>query len=158
GPVTPLTWLQLQASASASPICSGSSSTINANIKKRNAGVDLTVELNGLPAFPASFVNGTPAVGNISGARANFVNGAASATFNGTGNGTANIDVTADSQTVTTSVTVQSNTTSDPADQAVCQGDTASFSTTAGGPGPFHYSWTLDGSPYDGDNSSITVN
>ena len=157
GPITPLTWLQLQASASPNPICSGSSSTISANIKKRNSGVDLTVELNGLPAFPASFINGNPGVGNISGAT-NFVNGAASATFNGTANGTANIDVTADSETVTTSVTVQSNTTTDPTDQAVCQGDTATFSTTGGGPGPFHYSWTVDGSPFDGDNSSISVN
>jgi len=157
GGVTPLTWLQLQASGSPSSICSGSSSTISANIKKRNVGVDLTVELNGLPAFPASFVNATPAVGNISGASANFVDGAASATFNGTANGAASIDVTADNQTVTASVTVESNTTSDPVDQAVCQGATANFSTTAGGPGPFTYSWTLDGSPYDGNNSSITV-
>jgi hypothetical protein len=156
GPVTPSLWLELQASASPTPICSGSSSTISADIKKRNAGVDLTVELNGLPTFAASFVNANPGVGNISGAT-NFVNGAASATFNGTANGTANIDVTADSQTVTASVTVESNTTSDPADQAVCQGDTATFSTTGGGPGPFHYSWTVDGSPFDGDNSSINV-
>jgi hypothetical protein len=157
GPVAPLTWLQLQASASPSSICSGSSSTISANIKKRNTGVDLTVELNGLPAFPASFINATPAFGNISGAT-NFVDGAASATFNGTANGTANIDVTADSQTVTASVTVESNTTSDPADQTVCQGDTASFSTTAGGPGPFHYSWTVDGSPSGGDSATLNVN
>ena len=158
GPITPLTWLQLQASANPTSICSGSSSTISANIKKRNTGVDLTVELNGLPPFPASFINATPAFGNISGASANFVDGTASATFNGTANGAASIDVTADSQTVTASVTVESNTTSDPADQTVCQGDTATFSTTGGGPGPFHYAWTLDGSPYDGDNSSITIN
>jgi hypothetical protein len=156
GPLVPLTWLQLQASASPSPICSGSSSTINANIKKRNAGVDLTVELTGLPAFPASFVNGTPGVGNISGAT-NFVDGAASATFNGTANGSASIDVTADSETANTSVTVESNTTSDPADQAVCQGDTATFSTTAGGPGPFSYSWTVDGSPSGGNSSTLNV-
>src|SRR5262249_23110559 len=106
GPVTPLTWLQLQTSASPNPICSGSSSTISADIKKRSTGADLTVELNGLPAFPASFVNGTPAVGNISGASANFVDGAASATFNGTASGSANIDVTADNQTVTANITV----------------------------------------------------
>jgi hypothetical protein len=155
--ITPATWLQLQASASPNTICAGSSSTISANIKKRNTGADLTVELNGLPPFPATFTNTTPAFGNISGASANFVDGAASATFNGTASGTALIDVTADSQTVTASVAVVATTTSDPADQAVCQGAMASFSTTAGGLGPFHYSWTLDGSPYDGDNSSITI-
>jgi hypothetical protein len=55
-------------------------------------------------------------------------------------------------------LTVQANTaTSDPADQTVCKGATASFSTTASGTGPFHYAWTLDGVPYDGDNSSISV-
>ena len=158
GPIAPATWLQLQASASPNSICAGSSSAISANIKKRNTGADLTVELNGLPPFPATFTTTVPAVGNVSGASANFVNGAASATFNGVANGTGGVDVTADSQTVTATVNVEANTTSDPADQTVCQGDTASFSTTAGGPGPFHYSWTLDGSPYDGDNSSITVN
>ncbi|MFS8085799.1 MAG: beta strand repeat-containing protein, partial [Acidobacteriota bacterium] len=31
-----------------------------------------------------------------------------------------------------------------PADQTVCQGATANFSTTASGTGPFHYAWTVD--------------
>jgi hypothetical protein len=39
----------------------------------------------------------------------------------------------------------------------VCQGTDAHFSTTASGTGPFHYAWTLDGSPFNGDSSSITV-
>jgi hypothetical protein len=39
-------------------------------------------------------------------------------------------------------LTVQQNTsTSDPADQSVCQGGTASFSTTASGTGPFSFVW-----------------
>ncbi|HEY6232459.1 MAG TPA: hypothetical protein VIW64_14450, partial [Pyrinomonadaceae bacterium] len=55
-------------------------------------------------------------------------------------------------------LTVQENTaTSDPADQTVCQGATASFATTASGTGPFHYAWTLDGSPFNGDSPSINV-
>jgi hypothetical protein len=55
-------------------------------------------------------------------------------------------------------LTVQPTTsTSDPADQTVCQGATASFSTTASGTGPFHYAWTLDGSPFNGDSPSINV-
>src|SRR5206468_3331765 len=55
-------------------------------------------------------------------------------------------------------LTVQQNTaTTDPADQTVCQGATASFSTTASGTGPFSYAWTLDGSPFNGDSSSISV-
>jgi hypothetical protein len=47
--------------------------------------------------------------------------------------------------------------TTDPADQSVCQGTDAHFSTTASGTGPFHYAWTLDGSPFNGDSPSITV-
>jgi hypothetical protein len=55
-------------------------------------------------------------------------------------------------------LTVQANTTtSDPSDQTVCKGATAAFSTTAGGTGPFHYAWTLDGSPFNGDSASISV-
>src|SRR6185295_14883992 len=44
-----------------------------------------------------------------------------------------------------------------PADQTVCQGATANFSTTAGGPGPFTYAWTLDGSPFGGNSPNISV-
>src|SRR4029078_4229827 len=55
-------------------------------------------------------------------------------------------------------LTVQENTaTSDPADQTVCQGATANFSTTASGTGPFSYAWTVDGSPFGGNTSSISV-
>jgi hypothetical protein len=142
GSVSPTTFLKLQASANPNTICNGATSNIAANIKQRNVGPDLTVELNGLPAFPATFVNTTPALGNLSGVSANFVDGSASATFTaGATQGTANIDVTADNQTVTASVVVQTNTTTDPADQAVCQGGTATFSTTASGPGPFTFVW-----------------
>ena len=60
--------------------------------------------------------------------------------------------------TTAATLTVQpSTTTSDPSDQTVCQGASASFSTTAGGTGPFTYSWTLDGSPFGGNTSSISV-
>lgn len=55
-------------------------------------------------------------------------------------------------------LTVQETTsTTDPADQTVCQGVSATFSTTASGTGPFSYAWTLDGSPFGGNTSSITV-
>lgn len=62
------------------------------------------------------------------------------------------------STTQTATLTVNApTTTTDPADVSVCNGTDAHFSTTAGGTGPFHYSWTLDGSPFNGDNSSITI-
>ena len=135
-------YLKLRASASPNSTCSGGSSTISADIKQRQVGVPLTVELNGLPPFPATFVNATPALGTLSGASANFVDGAASATFTASGGpGTANIDVTADSQTVTASISIGSNSTSDPADQTLCAGGTATFSTTASGPGPITFTW-----------------
>jgi hypothetical protein len=55
-------------------------------------------------------------------------------------------------------LTVQAPTgTSDPADQTVCKGATANFSTTASGTGPFSYAWTLDGSPFNGNSPSISV-
>jgi uncharacterized repeat protein (TIGR01451 family) len=55
-------------------------------------------------------------------------------------------------------LTVQENTsTTTPADQTVCQGATASFSTTASGTGPFSYAWTVDGSAFGGNTSSISV-
>jgi len=141
GTVTPITWLQLRASGTPDTICVGSTSNISADIKQRNTGVALTVELTGLPPFPATFINTTPAVGSLSGVSANFVNGEASATFTGSASGTANIDVVGDNQTVTATVIVGANTTTDPADQMVCEGGTATFSTTASGPGPFTFVW-----------------
>jgi hypothetical protein len=141
GSVFPTTYLQLQASANPNTICVGGTSTITADIKQRNIGPDLTVELNGLPPFPATFINTTPAVGTLSGASANFVNGQASATFTGTATGTGSIDVVGDNQTVTATVTVGASTTTDPADQMLCEGGTATFTTTASGSGPFTFVW-----------------
>src|SRR6185295_3310320 len=127
GDILPASYLRLRAIASPNTICAGATSSIAADIKQRNAGADLTTELNGLPPFAAGFVNTTPAVGSLSAVSANFVNGAASATFTGSTTGTANIDVTADSETETAAIIVQADTTTDPADQSVCAGATATF-------------------------------
>lgn len=55
-------------------------------------------------------------------------------------------------------LTVQENTSaSTPADQTVCKGDTATFSTSASGAGTLHYAWTVDGAPFGGDTPSINV-
>jgi len=134
---------------------------LTADIKKRNTGSTLTTELDGLPAFPAPpapiFTNAV--LGTLSGASTQFVNGTATATFTaGSTAGSGAADASADNQTVTASIIVQEATSATtPSDQTVCQGVTANFSTTASGAGPFHYAWTLDGSPFDGDNSSISV-
>ena len=61
--------------------------------------------------------------------------------------------------TTAATLTVPADTaTTDPADVTVCEGALVSFSTTASGGGPFHYAWTVDGNPYNGDSPSITVN
>lgn len=139
GPVFPMTYLQLRISASPNQLCSGGTSTLTADIKQRNLGSPLTTELNGLPTFMAVFHNVVG--GSVSGAT-NFVNGAATATFTaGATPGPASVDVTGDSQTVTANMTIDTNQTTDPADQVVCEGQTASFSTTASGPGTITFVW-----------------
>ena len=79
--------------------------------------------------------------GTVSGAT-NFVNGVATATFTAGGTpGPASVDVTGDNQTVTANMTIDTNQTTDPADQVVCEGQTATFTTTASGPGPIAFVW-----------------
>lgn len=141
GTVFPASFLQLRISASPNQVCSGSTSSVAADIKQRNTGGVLTTELNGLPAFMAVF-NVTPAsLGTLSGAT-NFVNGAATATFTaGATPGSGSINVTGDNQTVSAGITVDTNNTTDPGDQEVCEGQTATFSTTASGPGTITFVW-----------------
>jgi hypothetical protein len=139
GPVTPASYLQLRVTASPSEICSGSTSTLTADIKQRNTGSALTTELNGLPAFPAFWTNAV--LGTLS-ATTNFVNGVATATYTaGATAGAGSADVTADNQTVTAHITISANDTTNPGNQTVCEGQTATFSTTASGPGPFTFVW-----------------
>jgi hypothetical protein len=76
------------------------------------------------------------------------------------GNHTVEVTVTGACGTAVQSatLTIQAPTaTTDPVDQSVCSGADAHFSTTASGTGPFHYAWTLDGSPFNGDSPSITI-
>ncbi|MEN3325256.1 MAG: hypothetical protein V7638_63 [Acidobacteriota bacterium] len=139
GSLFPNTYLQLRISASPTQLCSGSTASLVADIKQRNLGAPLTNELNGLPEFTAVFHNAVG--GTVSGAT-NFVNGVATATFTAGGSsGPASVDVTGDNQTVTASMTVATNSTTDPADQVVCEGQTATFTTTASGPGTITFVW-----------------
>ena len=141
GPVFPASFLQLRISASPSQVCSGGTAAVAADIKQRNTGGVLTTELNGLPTFTAVFGVTPASLGTLSGAT-NFVNGAASATFTGGATpGSGTIDVTGDNQTVSANVSVDTNQTTDPADQTVCEGQTATFTTTASGPGTITFVW-----------------
>src|SRR5882724_6892942 len=148
GAVTVLTWLQLENTASPNSICSGATSTLTADIKKRNTGPSLTIELNGLPAFPVPpmpiFNNAV--LGTLSSVSTQFVNGTATATFTaGSTAGTGSADATADNETQTALIVIASNTTTDPSDQALCEGGTATFSTTASGPGTITFVWKKGG-------------
>ena len=139
GSLFPMSYLQLRVAASPDQLCSGATSTFTADIKQRNTGGALTTELNGLPTFMAVWNNVVG--GSLSGAT-NFVNGVATATFTaGATPGPGSADVTADNQTVTASVTIDTNNTTDPGDQTVCEGDTATFTTTASGPGTITFVW-----------------
>lgn len=139
GPVFPASYLQLRVSASPDQLCEGQTSTVTADIKQRNTGGVLTTELNGLPTFTAVFNNST--FGTTS-ATTNFVNGVATATFTAGGTtGSGGVDVTADNQTVHATISVESVNTSNPGNQTVCEGQTATFSTTATGPGTITFVW-----------------
>jgi len=139
GPITPASYLQLRISANPTELCSGHSSILTADIKQRNTGAALTTELNGLPTFPAFFNNAV--LGTLSGAT-NFVNGVATATYTAGGtSGAGSADVTADNQSVTANITVSANNTTNPGNQTVCEGQTATFSTTASGPGTITFVW-----------------
>jgi hypothetical protein len=70
------------------------------------------------------------------------------------------VEATGECNTASQSATLTVNAathTIDPADQTVCQGTDAHFSTTASGTGPFNYAWTLDAAPFNGNSPSITV-
>lgn len=76
------------------------------------------------------------------------------------GNHTVVVTVTGACNTVTQTATLTVNAstaTTDPADVSVCQGAMANFSTTASGTGPFSYAWLLDGSPFNGNSPSISI-
>ena len=139
GSISPASYLQLRISASPDELCSGAASTLTADIKQRNIGAPLTTELNGLPTFMAVF--GGDDLGTISGAT-NFINGVATATYTAGGTpGPDEVNVTADNQSVSVNITIDTNQTTDPDDQIVCEGDTAIFTTTASGPGTITFVW-----------------
>lgn len=139
GTAFPMSYLQLRVSASPTQLCTGATSTLTADIKQRNSGSPLTTELNGLPTFMAVWNNVIG--GSLSGAT-NFVNGVATATFTAGGvPGAASVDVTGDNETVTANMTIETNQTTNPGNQVVCEGQTANFSTTASGPGTITFVW-----------------
>jgi predicted outer membrane repeat protein len=155
-------WLVLRHSANPASVCANQPTTLTADIKGRHSGSALTTELNGLPAFPVpgTTIFSNPQLGTISGASTQFVNGVATATFTaGSTTGTGSADASVDAQTppVTAEIIIDHNTTSDPADQNVCEGATATFTTTASGNGPFTFVWKR-GATVLGNGGNISIN
>jgi hypothetical protein len=94
--------------------------------------------------------------GSTTGSSVDVVAGA----FSGGASYTVALSVTSSGGTTSCSlpVTISQNVrTSDLSPQTVCPGTNANFSTTASGTGPFHYAWTVDGSAFGSDTSSISV-
>ncbi|HEX8071761.1 MAG TPA: immunoglobulin-like domain-containing protein [Pyrinomonadaceae bacterium] len=105
-------WLQLRITASPSSIQTGGTSTLTADIYGSSAGGTVAASnLVGLPPFPNPaaivFNNPPPALGTISGAVTQFVDGQATATYTAGGTaGTDDVTATADNETVRTNITI----------------------------------------------------
>src|SRR5439155_811629 len=77
------------------------------------------------------------------------------------GNHAVRVIVTGQCGSVTNSASLKVNapiTASDPTDATVCQGSNVSFSTVAGGTGPFNYQWSLDGAATGSNAASLSLN
>ena len=150
-----LSWLQLRAVADPNQACSGATVNLNADIYGTADNTGPTNPVMNCPGASCALNGLPPFTGTVGGTTTSYVNGAATGSFVA---GTDSPTATADSESVTATFTVGGNTTATtPDDQTVCAGATADFSTSAGGTGPFHYAWTLDGSPFNGDSPSISV-
>jgi hypothetical protein len=149
GSLVPLVYLQLQINANPNGICTGGTSTLTADIKQRNAGADLTTELNGLPAFPSSptTIFSTAVLGTLSGESMQFVNGAASATFTAGGSpGTGSTNATADNQTVTANINISQPSVSVDSPTVCASGLPATMTATVlNANAPLSFSWTGPG-------------
>jgi CSLREA domain-containing protein len=125
------------------------------------ASVSFTASASGDPAPTVQWqvsTNGGGSYSNISGATSTTLTFTAAASQNGNKYRAVFTNTCGSATTSAATLSVNSNTTATtPADVTVCQGAPASFNTTASGAGPFHYAWTLDGSSFGGDTSSITV-
>jgi hypothetical protein len=141
GAITLASWLQLRISATPDNICSNATSTLTADIFGRNTGTPANAsDLVGLPQFPATFSTAPP--NTVSPTTTNMVDGQATSTFTAVNAaGSADADVTADNETETVTITINSTTASALVNASACSGQSASFSTTAGGTGPFTFVW-----------------
>lgn len=142
GAITRASWLQLRISANPDTICPNATSTLTADILGRNTGTPANAsDLAGLPPFPATFSTAPP--NTVSPTTTDMVNGQATSTFTAVNavSSSADADVTADNETETVTITINHTTASALVNEDACPGQSASFSTTAGGTGPFTFVW-----------------
>ncbi|HKP45747.1 MAG TPA: immunoglobulin domain-containing protein [Pyrinomonadaceae bacterium] len=144
--------IDLVVTAGTTTACSGVTTPITASFNQNSANGSISpTSLDGETVTFA--VSGS---GSVSPTTALVSGGTASTTFTA-GATSAIVSATLDNGTDTRAISSGASTTaSDPADQTVCEGATANFSTSASGSN-LHYAWTLDGNAFGGDTSSINV-
>ncbi len=141
GLITRTSWLQLRIEANPNSICPNGTSTLTADIYGRNTGGPTSASnLTGLPPFAATFSTAPP--NTVSPTSTQMVNGQATSTFTAVNaSGSADADVTADNETETATITVSTTSATALTSISACPGQSASFSTTAGGTAPFSFVW-----------------
>ncbi|MEO8436273.1 MAG: hypothetical protein ABI596_15330, partial [Pyrinomonadaceae bacterium] len=128
-------WLTLSHTASPNTIQANQSTTLQADFFTNNVGSGISpgdlIALNG-----RTVVFSNPVLGTISGADPTINGGKANATFTaGPTGGTGSADATVDHATVTAFITIAEapNVTTNPTDQTVCDGGTATFTASSNG-------------------------
>jgi CSLREA domain-containing protein len=125
------------------------------------ASVNFTAASNSSPSPTVQWqvsTNGGASFSNIPGATSTTLTFNASTSQNGNQYQAVFSNSCSTATTTAATLTINPNTTATtPGDQTVCQGASASFSTTASGTGPFHYAWAVDGSSVGGDTASVSV-
>lgn len=128
-------WLVLSHTATPNSVLTGGTSSLQADFFTPSSGSPLTaVDLVALEGRAITFDNAV--LGTISGADTQISGGKANATYTaGPVGGNGSADATVDSATVTASISIQQapEVTTNPADQTVCEGSTATFTAASSG-------------------------
>jgi Immunoglobulin domain/Immunoglobulin I-set domain len=132
-------WLKLSHTATPNTITTGQSTTLQADFFTNNLGTGIAPsDLVALNGRAVTFNNAV--LGNISNADATINGGKANATYNaGNTGGNGSADATVDSATVTASILIgePAGVGTNPTDQTVCEGQTATFTASGtGSPAP----------------------
>jgi hypothetical protein len=157
-------WIILTNSASPNPILINQSTTLTASFGQNSAGDPLTpTNVSALIGLPITFDSAV--LGALSSAQAVIQSdGTATATFTaGNSGGTGQANATADNGVATALITINQppGVTTQPSDQAVCPGDSASFMAEASGVPTPSVQWQLsidNGSTWTNVAGAVSTN